>query len=104
MNFRFAVFAAAFMCATAAVAVARLEFPLPKYPDCSQAIGHKKYELDQKTPRRIAWGVFARFAGIDPMVKPSHHKYGVEIQLESVTGIVFSAMVDGTFTPTESVE
>ena len=60
--------------------VTHFTFPVPGHPNWGQAIQNKVYDLNQKTPKRIAWGVSGRFAGIDPMVPLSHHKYGIEIK------------------------
>ena len=55
-------------------------FPVPGHANWGQAIKHKVYDLNQDRPRRIAWGLSGKFAGIDPMVPLSHHKYGIEIK------------------------
>ena len=60
--------------------VVNLKFPVPGRPNSEQAIDHKVYDLNQDKPRRIAWGISGKFAGIDPMVPLSHHKYGIEIK------------------------
>ena len=72
------VIAACCACGTFAD-VAHFTFPVPGHPNCGQAILNKVYDLNQKTPRRIAWGISGRFAGIDPMLPLSHHKYGIGI-------------------------
>lgn len=53
-----------------------LVFP---FKDWGQSILGTDYVLDQKEPHDIAWGVFARQKGIDSQLKPSHHKFGMEI-------------------------
>ena len=68
------------LCGVARGEVTHFTFPVPGHPNWGQAIQNKVYDLNQKTPKRIAWGVSGRFAGIDPMVPLSHHKYGIEIK------------------------
>ena len=67
-------------CGVARGEVTHFTFPIPGHPNAGQAIQYKVYDLNQKTPKRIAWGISGRFAGIDPMVPLSHHKYGIEIK------------------------
>ena len=68
-------------CAFATFAeVTHLVFPIPEYPNAGQSIEHKVFELNQKKPQQIAWGIFGRFAGIDPMIKPDPQKFGISLQ------------------------
>ena len=69
------------LCGLARGEVTHLTYPIPGKPKASQAIQNKVYDLNQKTPKRIAWGISGRFAGIDSMVQPSHQKFGIQIQL-----------------------
>ena len=73
--------AACCVCGTFAEVV-HFTFPVPGHPNWGQAIQNKVYDLNQKMPKRIAWGVSGRFAGIDPMVPLSHHKDGIETFLD----------------------
>ena len=75
-----AICAAAFCAAGALAEVDHFVFPVPGHENRGQAMQHKVYDLNQDRPRRIAWGISGKFAGIDAMVKPSHHKYGIEIK------------------------
>ena len=68
-------------CTSGAFAVeTHLVFPIAEYPDAGQAIEHKVFELNQTAPRQIVWGLFGRFAGIDPMVKSDPQKFGISLQ------------------------
>ena len=60
--------------------VSHFIFPVPGDAKARQAIGHKVYELNQRSPQRIVWGVSGRFAGIDRTLTPNHLKYGIEIR------------------------
>lgn len=75
-----AVALVACLCVVARGEVTHFTFPVPGHTNWAQAIQHKAYDLNQKTPKRIAWGISGRFAGIDPMLPPNHHKYGIEIK------------------------
>ena len=77
----------AFSCAFAEVV--HFTYPIPGHPNAGQAIENKVYELNQKVPKQVAWGISGRFAGIDPMLRLSHHKYGIEIRF---------TFDDGTYT------
>ena len=77
----------AFSCAFAEVV--HFTYPIPGHPNAGQAIENKVYELNQKVPKQVAWGISGRFAGIDPMLALSHHKYGIEIRF---------TFDDGTYT------
>ena len=57
-----------------------LKYPVAQYPNAGQAIEHKVFELNQKKPCQIAGGVFGRFSGIDPMIKPDPQKFGISLQ------------------------
>ena len=47
------------LCGVARGEVTHFTFPVPGHPNWGQAIQHKVYELNQKTPKRIAWGIGA---------------------------------------------
>ncbi len=68
------------VCGVARAEVTHFTFPVPGHANWGQAINHKVYDLNQTKPRRIVWGISGKFAGIDPMVPLSHHKYGIEIK------------------------
>lgn len=60
--------------------IAHLVYPIPGDEKSDQAIEHRVYELNQGKPHQIAWGISGRFRGIDPMLVPSHHRFGIEIR------------------------
>ena len=60
--------------------VVHFTYPIPGHPNAGQAIENTVYELNQSKPKQVAWGISGRFAGIDPMLRPNHHKYGIEIK------------------------
>ena len=49
--------------------VAHFVYPVPGHPDWGQSIQHRTYDLNQKEAHQIAWGIAARFKGIDPTVR-----------------------------------
>lgn len=69
-------------------------YPVPGHEDWRQALGGKGFELNQTEAKPVAWGISGKFAGIDPLLKPSHQKFGMEIQF------VFADGTSDWFAPT----
>ena len=60
--------------------IVHFTFPILGHEKEDQAIECKTYELGQTAAKPVAWGVSGRFAGVDPLLRPDHHKYGIEIR------------------------